>query len=82
MGQVDDRIISGKIDRLVVTSTSVMIVDYKTNRPAARTLSDVPPSYIKQLSAYKQLISRIYPNKKIDCYILWTNTAQMMHIDC
>ena len=33
---------SGKIDRLAVTPDKVLIVDYKTNRPAPAALDDVP----------------------------------------
>ena len=32
----DGRVISGQIDRLLVTPSEVLIVDYKTNRPAPR----------------------------------------------
>ncbi len=32
--------ISGRVDRLAVTETQVLIVDYKTNRPAPETLRD------------------------------------------
>ena len=81
MGRVGDKIISGQIDRLVVTDDKVIIVDYKTNRPAAQTLQDVPPSYLKQMKAYRELISRIYPDLSVETYILWTNTAQMMKIE-
>lgn len=81
MGLVEDRIISGQIDRLVVTGNKVMIVDYKTNRPAAKTLNDVPKAYVKQMRAYKKLVENIYENKEVETYILWTNTAKMMKID-
>ncbi len=81
MGVVGERVISGKIDRLVVTDDKVMIVDYKTNRPAARNLSEVPLAYFKQMQAYRELIAKIYPNKTIESYILWTNTAEMMRIN-
>ena len=81
MGLVDDRIISGQIDRLVVTGTKVMIVDYKTNRPAAAKAEDVPQAYVKQMAAYRKLIEKIYPDKEAVTYILWTNTACMMKIE-
>jgi len=80
MGKVDNQIISGKIDRLVILPEEVIIIDYKTNRPAAQNLNEVPVNYIKQLQAYKKLISEIYPDKKITSCILWTNTAQIMQI--
>lgn len=81
MGVVGEHIISGQIDRLVVCEDKVMIVDYKTNRPAAKNLEEVPEAYIKQMKSYKQLICEIYPNKKVETFILWTNTAKIMKLD-
>lgn len=81
MGEVDGQIISGQIDRLVVLADQVIIVDYKTNRPAAQNLAEVPTAYLKQIRAYRCLAGRIYPHKKITSYILWTNTATMMQIE-
>lgn len=81
MGLVDDRIISGQIDRLVITEDKVMIIDYKTNRPAASALNEVPTAYLKQMRAYRSLIARLYPTKQIETYILWTNTSHIMKID-
>ena len=78
MGEVDGKIISGQIDRLIIKEDKVLVIDYKTNRPAAKTLEDVPSSYIKQLGAYKILLQKIYPTKQIDCGILWTDTAEFM----
>lgn len=81
MGQVENNIISGQIDRLVVLDDKVLIVDYKTNRPAAESLEDVPEAYIKQMRAYKELVCHIYPNKIVETYILWTNKAKIMKIE-
>lgn len=81
MGEVNGKIISGQIDRLVILPDQIAIIDYKTNRPAAKTLTDVPLSYYKQLRAYKALIAKIYPDKEIKTYILWTNTAHLMEIE-
>lgn len=81
MGQVNDRIISGQIDRLVVEKDRVMIIDFKTNRPAAGTLKDVPTAYLKQLAAYRSLVAEIYPAQNIETYILWTDTAQLMEVN-
>ncbi|MBR1604816.1 MAG: double-strand break repair helicase AddA [Alphaproteobacteria bacterium] len=81
MGEVDGRIISAQIDRLVVLDDAVWIVDYKTNRPAAHTADEVQHIYIKQLAAYKALMEKIYPQKKVKTFILWTDTAQIMPIE-
>jgi len=79
-GEVEGKIISAQIDRLVVLDNEVWIVDFKTNRPAAETKEDVQGVYIKQLSAYKSLLERIYPQKQVKTFILWTDTTHIMQI--
>lgn len=80
IGEVDGKIISAKIDRIVIYDNRVIIVDYKTNRPSAKTIDDVPIQYINQIKHYKILLEKIYPNKTIETYLLWTNTCNMMKI--
>lgn len=80
IGEIDGRIISAQIDRLVITDDKVIIVDFKTNRPAATDITSVPKAYLKQLNVYKQLMEKIYPLKTVETYILWTNTANLMRI--
>ena len=36
--------VSGQVDRLAVTPSSVLIADFKTNRPPPRSLAEVPPT--------------------------------------
>lgn len=80
MGEVDGKIISAQIDRLVELDDKMLIIDFKTNRPAAKTLATTPPSYIKQLQIYAELVRRIYPQKSVESYILWTNETRLMRI--
>lgn len=80
MGRVGDVIVSAQVDRLVVLDDEVWVVDYKTNRPAAKTEAEVKQGYVMQLSAYKSLLQQIYPDKKVRTFLLWTDTAQMMQI--
>ena len=60
MGHIDlrgeMRAVSGKIDRLAMTSDEVLIVDYKTNRPAPAGVDTVPSAYIAQLALYRALL--------------------------
>ncbi len=80
IGEVDGLIISAKMDRLIVLPDKVLIVDYKTNRPAAKTLDEVPQIYFTQLRSYKELVQRIYPHKLVETYLLWTNTCNLMKV--
>ena len=81
MGKVNGKIFSGQIDRLVVKEKEVWIVDYKTNRVPALNAKDVPMVYQKQLQAYKALMGKIYPDKSIRTYILWTNNLELMELN-
>ena len=80
MGEVGGKIISGQIDRLVIEQNQIIVVDYKTNRNPAHTIDEVPDVYRSQLGAYKALLQKIYPQKNIKTFILWTNNANMMQI--
>ncbi len=73
-------LVSGQVDRLVVTADSVLIVDYKTNRPAPRKLDDVPPPYLGQLAAYRAVLSRLYPDHAVRAALVWTEVPDLMAI--
>lgn len=79
-GEVDGKIISARIDRLVVQKDKIIIVDFKTNRPAKKTLEETPEVYKKQLKTYEALLHQIYPHHQIESYILWTNEARLMRV--
>lgn len=80
IGEVDGKIFSSKVDKLVVLDDKIMIVDYKTNRPAANTIDEVPTLYINQLNIYKKLLQKLYPEKVVETFLLWTNTCNMMKV--
>jgi ATP-dependent helicase/nuclease subunit A len=79
-GHLPPLLVSGQIDRLAVTADSVLIGDYKTNRPAPRTLAEVPPSYIRQLALYRAVLAPIYPGRGIRAALIWTDNTQLMDI--
>jgi ATP-dependent helicase/nuclease subunit A len=72
--------LSGQIDRLVVTAECVLIVDFKTVRPAPAAEGSVPALYLQQLATYRAALGRIYPGRRIDCALLWTDGPVLMPI--
>jgi len=76
--QSDYYAISGQIDRMVVESDRILIIDYKTNRPPPATESEVPDIYWRQMAAYQSALSHIYPDKAIECALLWTDGPRLM----
>ncbi len=78
-GLLDDAtLISGQIDRLLVTDKEILIVDYKTNRPPPQRVEDVPAIYMRQMQAYARAMEKIYPGRAITCALLWTDGATLM----
>jgi ATP-dependent helicase/nuclease subunit A len=73
-------VLSGRIDRLAVTPDRVLVIDYKTNRPAPEKLADIPQTYVVQLALYRRLLQRLYPNKMVAAAILWTDAPSLMEI--
>ncbi len=74
----DGRIVSGQIDRLLITADEILIVDYKTNRPPPLDEKDVPAVYKSQMHAYREVLSRIYPGRTVSCALLWTDGPRLM----
>jgi ATP-dependent helicase/nuclease subunit A len=73
-------LVSGQIDRLVVTPAEVLIVDYKTNHATPRSVSEAPVAYIRQLALYRAVLQKLYPQKSVRTALLWTETPEMMEI--
>jgi ATP-dependent helicase/nuclease subunit A len=74
----EDQIINGRVDRLLVTDTKVLIIDYKTDQPAPTQASDVSSAYLKQMAAYQAILSQIYPDKAVECALLYTDGPHLV----
>jgi ATP-dependent helicase/nuclease subunit A len=72
--------LTGKIDRLARDGDSVLIVDYKTNRPPPDAPERVADAYLLQLAAYRLCVGRIFPGQRVRAAILWTDGPRIMEI--
>lgn len=68
----------GVIDRLLVNEDSVVAVDFKTNRTVPVSEDQTPEGLLRQMGAYRSILSKIFPGKHIETGILWTRTATYM----
>jgi hypothetical protein len=83
VGRLQERPIAGQVDRLAITADAVLIADYKTNRPAPRTLEEAKnryPGYVTQLALYRAVLSRLYPDRRVHAVLVWTEVPQLMEI--
>lgn len=77
-GRVGNRLVVGQVDRLLVTDNTVLVVDYKTNRPPPSAVAEVDPAYLDQMALYRALLSQVFPNHRIEAALVWTHTARLM----
>jgi ATP-dependent helicase/nuclease subunit A len=85
VGRLDRRggrpaLVSGQIDRLVVTENEVLIVDFKTNHGPPSQPADIPRSYVRQLALYRAVLGKLYPQLPVRAALLWTETAEFTEI--
>jgi ATP-dependent helicase/nuclease subunit A len=73
-------VVSGQIDRLVVLEGEVWVVDFKSNRPAPMQVLHVSQQYVRQLVAYRSALASLYGDRKIRCFLLWTEGPRLMEI--
>ena len=79
-GDMGERRVHGTIDRLLVSEGHVLAVDFKTNAGVPETAESVPDGLLRQMAAYAHVLAQIYPDRKIGTAILWTRTAELMHL--
>ncbi len=73
-------LVSGQIDRLVVTESEVLIVDFKTNHAPPSDPAEAPRGYVRQLALYRAVLTKLYPQRPIRAALLWTETPEFMEI--
>ena len=79
-GRIGDVVVAGQVDRLVVGADEVLLVDYKTHRPAPRTPAEIPSMYVRQMAAYRAALRRVYPGRPVRCALLWTDGPRWMDL--
>jgi len=73
-------VINGRIDRLVVTADRVLVVDYKTNRPAPDRIEDADPAYVVQMATYVAVLAKLYPDRPVEAALVWTDGPKLMPV--
>ncbi|HEU0044863.1 double-strand break repair helicase AddA [Sphingomonas sp.] len=73
-------VVSGTVDRLLVTAARVRVVDFKTSRRAPATLADVPSYHLRQMSAYAHALRVIFPGRLVEAGLLYTATPVLFEL--
>lgn len=75
---VDGVVVSGTVDRLLVTADTVTVVDYKTARRPPGGVDDIPEGTLRQMAAYVAALEVIYPSRRVSAALLYTQTPVLI----
>jgi len=77
---VDGVVVAGIVDRLLVTDTSVTVIDYKTGRHVPADAAGVAPAYLRQMAAYRDALAVIFPGRRVEAALLYTAAARLIRL--
>ena len=72
--------ISGRVDRLAVRPDRVLVVDFKTNRPAPDRIENTDPAYLTQMALYVAVLRAIFVGRRIEAALVWTDGPRLMPV--
>ncbi|GAA4038715.1 double-strand break repair helicase AddA [Sphingomonas rosea] len=76
----DGTVVVGTVDRLLVTSEAVRVVDFKTGRRVPRSASAIPDSHRRQMQAYGRALSVIFPARRIELALLYSEAPALFAV--
>ena len=75
----DGFVVSGTVDRLMVTPDLVRVVDFKTGRSVPSTQDAIPSYHVRQMAAYVAALAVIFPGRRIEAALLYTS-GPVLHV--
>jgi ATP-dependent helicase/nuclease subunit A len=80
IGEAAGKAVSGIVDRLAVEGDRVLVLDFKTDRPAPSDPANAPDAYVLQLALYRDVLRSIFPGRTVSCALLWTEAPHLMQL--
>jgi ATP-dependent helicase/nuclease subunit A len=75
---VGDLVITGTVDRLLITPDRVTIVDFKTGRRVPASAEAVEPYHLRQMAAYVAAVERVFPDRAVTAALLYTEGPRLV----
>ncbi|MFL0671936.1 MAG: double-strand break repair helicase AddA [Erythrobacter sp.] len=73
-------VVAGTADRLLVTPSEVLVVDFKTTRRPPASSEAIPLATQRQMAAYVAAIEAIYPGRSVRAGVLYTHAPALFVI--
>jgi ATP-dependent helicase/nuclease subunit A len=75
---VGGRVIVGTIDRLLIDTARIRIVDFKTARRPPEGAGHVPAGIVRQMAAYTLALEAAFPGRAVEAALLYTATPRLI----
>ncbi len=79
-GVVEGQVVTGIVDRLLISGTEVLVVDYKTGRSVPRSGESVPRYHLAQMGAYAALLASIFPGREVRAALLYSSGPTLIEL--
>lgn len=79
-GVVDGQVIAGTVDRLLVSDSEVLVVDFKTGRRVPASADVVSPHHKAQMAAYVAVLRGIFPDHDVRAALLYTSGPMLIRL--
>ncbi len=77
-GVVGGLVVSGTVDRLIVTPERVTVIDFKTGQRVPTTLAVIPAAHLRQMAAYVGVLQQVFPERTVEAALLYSE-APLVH---
>jgi ATP-dependent helicase/nuclease subunit A len=75
---VGETVITGRVDRLVISPGLVKVLDFKTGRNIPNNASALPVATLRQMAHYVSALEVIFPGSRVEASLLFTHGPVMM----
>ena len=58
----------------------MLVVDFKTNRPAPDRIEDADPAYLLQMAVYAAVLAELFPGRAVEAALVWTDGPKLMPV--
>lgn len=79
-GLVGDQVITGTIDRLLISADRIRLIDYKTGGFVPMGADDVHVGYLRQMAAYRAVLLHAFSGRRIDVALLYTAGPKLIYL--
>lgn len=77
---VGEIVVTGTVDRLLVSDSEVLVVDFKTGRRVPADAAAIDPYYLRQMGAYVAALQRVFPGRPVRAALLYTEVPKLLPI--